>query len=44
MKSKAEEILKQYWGYESFIPPQDEIIENIIIGKDSLIIHHLGVT
>ena len=27
-------LLKKYFGYESFIPPQDEIIAEVLAGKD----------
>lgn len=30
------EILKQYWGYENFRPLQQDIIENILKGNDTL--------
>jgi ATP-dependent DNA helicase RecQ len=30
------EILKQYWGYEEFRPLQQEIIESVLSGKDTL--------
>lgn len=29
-------ILKQYWGYESFRPLQQEIITSVLEGKDTL--------
>lgn len=32
----AEEILKRYWGYNSFRPLQKEIIDNILSGRDTL--------
>nr|HRD07074.1 DEAD/DEAH box helicase [Saprospiraceae bacterium] len=28
-------ILKKYWGYTSFRPPQDKIIASILSGKDT---------
>ena len=31
-----EHILKQYWGYDHFRPPQEEIINDILKGKDVL--------
>lgn len=30
------EILKDYWGFESFRPAQQEIIESVLEGKDTL--------
>ncbi len=32
----AQEILKQYWGYETFRPLQEEIINAVLEGKDAL--------
>nr|MBP7400209.1 DEAD/DEAH box helicase [Chitinophagales bacterium] len=33
---KAIDILKKYWGYNEFRPQQQEIIETVAAGKDSL--------
>ncbi len=36
LKEPVENILKQYWGYQSFRPLQDEIIQSLLAGKDTL--------
>lgn len=34
--ASAKEILQKFWGYESFRPLQEEIIESVVKGKDTL--------
>lgn len=34
--SKPVEILRKYWGYEHFRPLQEDIIESVLQGKDTL--------
>lgn len=36
MKRLPEDILKQYWGYDSFRPSQREIVQQPLNGKDAL--------
>lgn len=37
-----ESILKQYWGYAQFRSPQDEIIQSVLTGNDTLAILPTG--
>lgn len=36
MNLTPNDILKQYWGFESFRPLQEDIINNVLEGKDTL--------
>ncbi len=35
-QSSPIEILRKYWGYESFRPPQEDIIQSVLSGRDTL--------
>ena len=36
MMSMPEDVLKEYWGFDSFRPLQREIVESVLSGKDTL--------
>ncbi len=42
MVSKAQEILKKYYGYDNFRPHQAEIIEHVLDKKDALVLMPTG--
>ena len=37
-----QEILKQYWGFNNFRPAQEEIIQSIVSGRDTLVLLPTG--
>jgi ATP-dependent DNA helicase RecQ len=42
MKQRAKEALKQFWGYDSFLPLQKEAIESVCSGRDSVVVLPTG--
>jgi ATP-dependent DNA helicase RecQ len=42
MPDKINKILKQYWGFDSFRPLQEDIIESVLSGKDTLALMPTG--
>ncbi len=42
MREKIYNLLEQYWGYESFLPLQEETIISILKGQDSLTVLPTG--
>ncbi len=42
MAQTIENILKEYWGYESFRPQQEDIIRHLLSGKDTMAILPTG--
>ena len=42
MSTKSQQILKSYFGYDSFRPMQKDIINNVLLGKDALVLMPTG--
>lgn len=42
MKKEPKKILEKYWGYENFRPLQEDIINSILAGKDTLALMPTG--
>lgn len=42
MENKNLEILKQYWGHESFRPLQEDVINSVLLGRDTLALMPTG--
>ena len=41
-QTKALNTLKKFWGYHSFRTPQDQIIQSVLDGKDTLALMPTG--
>ena len=39
---RIQQVLKQYWGYDSFMPLQQEAMEAVIAGRDSIVVLPTG--
>ncbi len=39
---KIKEALKRYWGYDAFRPKQEEIVRNILDGRDVCVVMPTG--
>ncbi len=39
---KIKEALKRYWGYDAFRPKQEEIVRNILEGRDVCVVMPTG--
>jgi len=42
MNERAMDVLKRYWGYDSFLPLQAEAIKSVCAGRDSVVVLPTG--
>ena len=41
-KQQAKELLKIHWGFESFWPGQEKVLDNILAGRSTVVIMPTG--
>ena len=39
---RAREVLKQYWGFPDFRPGQDDVVQSVLEGKDTVVLFPTG--
>ena len=41
-QSALKHVLQKYWGYHSFLPLQEEAMEAVLVGQDSVVVLPTG--